>query len=106
MLIINTACRFNDLPEPRELFETNCSHIDIAEKIDKLLKGGINKEVTTVNSSVVSRVGLAVAAGLIKNNEVEIRVFEKGKLQKTATYDENGYLVNWDYGFYLPDPIF
>lgn len=105
MLIINTACRFKDLPEPKALFETNCSPIDVAEKLDRIIKAGKSEEITTITDAVVCRVGAAIRMGFIKNNEAEIRIFENKKLKKTVSYDEDGFLIDWEYGFYIPDPI-
>ena len=61
--------------------------------------------IETHSETIVNYLGRAIARGLLKPDDVSVILFEKGIDQSVTTvsnsgYDEDGYLVNWPYGFF------
>ena len=59
----------------------------------------------THSETIVNYFGRAIARGLLKPDDVSVILFEKGVDQsvtkvRNSGYDEDGYLVNWPYGFF------
>ena len=105
MLIINTGKRYRDLDLKSAslgLFETNCSPADIADKLDILLEdNSLQREITTLNESVINRIGYLIEEGCINHNCVQIKIFDNGSCTTTVGYTEEGYLDdNWILGLY------
>lgn len=110
MLIINTARRYRDLDWRSMqigLFENESSPVDIAENLELFIKDKtINDMITTLNESVINRVGYLIERGYLDYKDVEIRIFENGKLKTKAGYDKEGYLNGgWIVGLYEPDEL-
>ncbi|MGO9313772.1 MAG: AAA family ATPase [Syntrophobacteraceae bacterium] len=64
--------------------------------------------VETHSETIVNRIGNQIAAGRLKNDDVNVVLFEKENpdsdtFLRFVSYDENGYLINWPYGFFEPD---
>ena len=107
MLIINTGKRYRDLDLKSAslgLFETNCSPADIADKLDILLEdNSLQREITTLNESVINRIGYLIEEGRVNHAYVKIKIFQDSKCIKTVGYNEEGYLDNnWIIDLYDP----
>lgn len=107
MLVINTGKRYRDLDLKSAslgLFETNCSPADIADKLDILLEdNNVEREITTLNESVINRIGYLIEEGCVNNAYVKIKIFQDSKCIKTVGYTEEGYLDdNWILDLYDP----
>ena len=107
MLIINIARRYNELSWTNlfNLFETNCSPLDIADKLDKILyelssDKDLDIELTTLNEAVLSRVGYLISKGYITSNAVEVRLFENGSLKQKLEFSHEGMLKDFPIDFY------
>lgn len=62
----------------------------------------------THSDTILNRVGRRVREGLIKPEDVNIILFEKGMGEKNTTvrqttYKEKGQIKEWPYGFFDPD---
>lgn len=75
--------------------------IDLARKN----KCDIQLLLETHSETIINYFGRAIARGLLKPDDISVILFEKGIDQSTTTvrnssYDEDGYLTNWPYGFF------
>lgn len=62
--------------------------------------------IETHSETIVNRIGLNISRNVIKNDKVNVLVFEKNNNYDTvvrqACYDFDGYLNNWPIGFFEP----
>ena len=64
--------------------------------------------IETHSEALVNRIGELISSGQLANSDVQIVIFDKDLLDQKATtvkiaeFDENGTLINWPYGFFLP----
>lgn len=65
--------------------------------------------VETHSETLINEIGALVAAGEADPSDVQILVFEEDRSDdsvtnvRRATFDEQGFLQNWPYGFFLPE---
>lgn len=68
---------------------------------------GLTLVVETHSEAIVSRIGRLIAEGELDSNLVSVVLFESsrngnGSTVRTATFDSDGYLQNWPFGFFEP----
>jgi len=61
--------------------------------------------IETHSETIVNYFGRAIARGLLKPEDVSVIMFEKGSAEsittvKNSSYDRDGFLLNWPYGFF------
>lgn len=66
--------------------------------------------IETHSETMINRLGHRIANGNAKREDINVVVFEKEHSNaptqiKIASYDEEGFLTNWPYGFFEPDLI-
>lgn len=64
--------------------------------------------VETHSESIINRLGQLVQQKQISNDDISIILFSKNSPDEatkitTSTFDDNGYLLSWPYGFFEPD---
>jgi predicted ATPase len=64
--------------------------------------------IETHSETIVNRIGNQISSGKIAKDDVNVVLFEKAypdqeTIVRTSYFDENGYLVNWPYGFFDPE---
>lgn len=65
----------------------------------------------THSETIVNRIGQLITSNVISKDDAQVLIFEK-KIQddessvRQATYSADGSLLNWPYGFFLPNPNF
>ena len=69
-------------------------------KVIRLLKKGEDFTAITVHDIALNIIGILVAKGTLKRDNIEIKFYdEKTSELRTATYDNQGFLVNWHIGY-------
>lgn len=68
---------------------------------------GLTLVLETHSEAIVSRIGRLIANGKLESDLVSVVLFEpshngKGSTVRTATFDSDGYLQNWPFGFFEP----
>jgi hypothetical protein len=68
---------------------------------------GLTLVVETHSEAMVNRIGHLIARGQLKSEDAAVVLFEpshngKGSTVRTATFDSDGYLQNWPFGFFEP----
>lgn len=68
---------------------------------------GLTLVVETHSEAIVNRIGGLIADGKLDSNLVSVVLFEpsrngKGSTVRTATFDSEGYLQDWPFGFFEP----
>lgn len=63
--------------------------------------------VETHSSQLINRLGELISEGKLKSEDVQVILFEESAESKeaevrVATFDDDGYLLNWPYGFFEP----
>ena len=63
--------------------------------------------VETHSEAIINRIGHLISNKVINEKDVNVVLFEKDEFAdctnvKIATYDDEGYLENWPYGFFQP----
>jgi predicted ATPase len=66
--------------------------------------------IETHSETIINRLGHRIANGNAKPQDINLVVFEKEHPNapaqiKIAEYDEEGFLINWPFGFFEPDMI-
>lgn len=61
--------------------------------------------IETHSETIVNYFGRAIARGMLKPEDVSVIMFEKGATEsitavKNSSYDRDGFLLNWPYGFF------
>lgn len=64
--------------------------------------------IETHSETLINRIGRMIARQKVKQEDVHIAIFESRSdfeitEVRTATYNEKGALLDWPYGFFLPD---
>jgi predicted ATPase len=64
--------------------------------------------VETHSEAIVNRIGQLVGLGKLSADDVQVILFEPdqekgGTKVSTTTFDEEGCLMNWPYGFFIPE---
>lgn len=63
--------------------------------------------IETHSETIINRIGQLISKDKFDNNHVSVIIFEKNKDNQTdiaiSTYDQEGYLSNWPYGFFSSD---
>lgn len=68
-------------------------------------KSKVNLIIETHSEALINRLGILVGENQISSNDISISIFEKNESYKKtivayASYNEDGYLINWPYGFF------
>ena len=68
---------------------------------------GLTAVVETHSETIVNRIGQQIASGHIGHEQAGVVVFEPeaptgASHVRTATFDSNGFLQNWPFGFFEP----
>ena len=68
---------------------------------------GLTLVVETHSEAIVNRIGRLIADGKLDSDLASVVLFEpsrdgKGSSVRTATFDSDGYLQNWPFGFFEP----
>ncbi|OQW90496.1 MAG: hypothetical protein BWK78_06845, partial [Thiotrichaceae bacterium IS1] len=63
--------------------------------------------IETHSETIINRLGQLIQRGDLSPSNVQIVLFEPDKDQggttvRTTTYDDEGCLIDWPYGFFLP----
>lgn len=64
----------------------------------------------THSETIVNRLGSRISSNAISNSQVNVVLFEKKgadepTIVRNSSYDSDGYLLNWPFGFFEPDGI-
>lgn len=112
MITIVTAGNFSDLEkhyystshyETLYIPERFCHANTEAKKIFdfvKKYKDSPNCKVYTLRETAVNVIGHMIINGILNNKDVEVLILPEGQI---ATYDDEGFLQDWPFGFYSWD---
>lgn len=112
-IVILLARKLKDYPTPQamRLPGTNYAMYPECQKhatdqirwlIDQI-KANFDISIVTGSEHIVNFLGHATECGIFKPGDVEVRIYEQKELKHTCTYDANGVLVDWPFGWFLPD---
>jgi predicted ATPase len=64
--------------------------------------------IETHSETIINRIGHRISNGNYSSDDVAILVFNKdmaSTVVESATFDKNGFLHNWPYGFFDPEMV-
>lgn len=87
-------------------YPENCKHAtDVCIWLVEQIKKGKDFHIITQSDTIVNFIGHLIHYKAYKSTDVAVTIYENKKIAHYSTYNKGGILINWPFGWFIPDML-